>query len=170
MRIDSRAPARGAQHGSAQELVDAHLMAFPSRLEPHQNIRVESDGERLFNQAMKYSDNGGAPVAHLPMFRILASSEIKVRLQRELDAGTQKYYPEESNYGRDAELFSDCLYDRRCAGDHAALTVSFKPMALVTATSVDRRGFPRSNKARYRLSRSMPAALATLAMPCAIAR
>lgn len=97
MRIDSRAPARGAQHGSAQELVDAHLMAFPSRLEPHQNIRVESDGERLFNQAMKYSDNGGAPVAPLSVFRIFASSEIKARLHREPDAGTDEYHPEESN-------------------------------------------------------------------------
>jgi hypothetical protein len=47
----------------------------------------------------------------------------------------------------------------------AASTVSFKPIALVTATRVESRGFPRSDKARYRLSRSMPAALATLAKP-----
>ena len=42
-------------------------------------------------------------------------------------------------------------------------TVSFNPTALVTATRVERRGFPWIDKARYRLSRSMPAALATLA-------
>ncbi len=45
-----------------------------------------------------------------------------------------------------------------------ASTVSFNPTALVTATSVESRGFPLADKARYRLSRSMPAALATLAM------
>ena len=34
---------------------------------------------------------------------------------------------------------------------------------MVTATSVDKRGFPRTDSARYRLSRSIPAALAILA-------
>src|SRR6266852_4799636 len=52
----------------------------------------------------------------------------------------------------------------------AASTVSLNPIALVTATSVDRRGLPWTDNARYRLSRSMPAALATLAMPWAWAR
>jgi hypothetical protein len=47
----------------------------------------------------------------------------------------------------------------------ASSTVSFSPTALVTATSVESRGFPRRDKARYKLSRSIPAALATLAMP-----
>src|SRR6266566_6531982 len=46
-----------------------------------------------------------------------------------------------------------------------ASTVSFSPTALVTATSVDSRGFPLADRARYRLSRSTPAALATLAIP-----
>src|SRR6266849_4125367 len=44
-------------------------------------------------------------------------------------------------------------------------TVSFNPTALVTPNRVESRGFPRADKTRYRLSRSMPAALATLAMP-----
>src|SRR5712692_10304071 len=47
----------------------------------------------------------------------------------------------------------------------SASTVSFSPTALVTATRVERRGFPRADKARYRLSRSIPAALATFATP-----
>jgi hypothetical protein len=42
---------------------------------------------------------------------------------------------------------------------------NFNPTALVTATRVDSRGFPRVDKARCRPSRSTPAALATLAMP-----
>ena len=46
-----------------------------------------------------------------------------------------------------------------------ASTVSFKPIAFVTATSVDKRGLPCADSARYRLSRSIPAALATLATP-----
>jgi hypothetical protein len=49
---------------------------------------------------------------------------------------------------------------------HRALsTVSFNPTARVTATSVESRGFPFADKARYKLSRSIPAALATLAIP-----
>src|SRR5580692_1087663 len=60
----------------------------------------------------------------------------------------------------------DFLYGRSRRQSHGAVsTVSFKPTALVTATRVESRGFPRTDKARYRLSRSMPAALATLAMP-----
>ena len=51
------------------------------------------------------------------------------------------------------------------AYDCRASTVSFSPTALVAATRVGRRGFPRTDKARYRLSRSMPAVLATLVMP-----
>src|SRR5712692_2982351 len=47
----------------------------------------------------------------------------------------------------------------------SASTVSFSPTALVTATRVESRGLPRADKARYRLSRSIPAALATLARP-----
>src|SRR4029077_5160273 len=50
-----------------------------------------------------------------------------------------------------------------------ASTVSLRPMAFVTATSVESRGLPCTDKARYRLSRSMPAALATLAIPWACA-
>jgi hypothetical protein len=52
-----------------------------------------------------------------------------------------------------------------CARLRAVSTVSFNPTALVTATSVESRGFPRSDNSRYRLSCSTPAALATLAMP-----
>lgn len=64
-----------------------------------------------------------------------------------------------------------CSYRRRPEGAiDAALTVSFRPMARVTAASVDKRGLPRGDSARYRLSRSIPAALATLATPCACAR
>ena len=44
-------------------------------------------------------------------------------------------------------------------------TVSFSPIALVTATSVDHLGLPRADSARYRLSRSTPAAFATFATP-----
>jgi hypothetical protein len=51
----------------------------------------------------------------------------------------------------------------------AASTVSLKPTALVTATSVDNRGFPRADNSRCRLSRSMPAAVATFATPLASA-
>ena len=47
----------------------------------------------------------------------------------------------------------------------AASTVSSRPIAFVTATSVERRGLPRGDSARYRLSRSIPAALATFAIP-----
>src|SRR4051812_23200389 len=47
----------------------------------------------------------------------------------------------------------------------AASTVSFRPIALVTATSVDSLGLPFCESARYKLSRSIPAALATLAIP-----
>jgi hypothetical protein len=40
---------------------------------------------------------------------------------------------------------------------HRALsTVNFNPTARVTATSVESRGFPFADKARYKLSRSMP--------------
>jgi hypothetical protein len=39
----------------------------------------------------------------------------------------------------------------------SASTVSFNPTALVTATSVESRGFLRTDKVRYGLSRSMPA-------------
>jgi hypothetical protein len=52
-------------------------------------------------------------------------------------------------------------------GYQAASTVSRSPIAFVTASKVERRGLPRADNARYRLSRSIPAALATLAMPCA---
>src|SRR5258707_12498095 len=47
-----------------------------------------------------------------------------------------------------------------CAGS----TVSLRPMALVTATSVDRRGVPLTDNGRQRVSRASPAALAALAM------
>ena len=62
----------------------------------------------------------------------------------------------------DIQIISDTRFFRLW---RAASTVSFKPTALVTATSVESRGFPRADNARYKLSRSMPAALATLAMP-----
>ena len=44
-------------------------------------------------------------------------------------------------------------------------TVSFRPIALATANKVDSRGLPRGESARYKLSRSIPACLATLASP-----
>src|ERR1700722_3349178 len=54
---------------------------------------------------------------------------------------------------------------RRAPLYRAFSTVNFNPTALVTATRVATRGLPFGDSTRYKFSRSMPAILATLAIP-----
>ena len=52
---------------------------------------------------------------------------------------------------------------------YGRVTSSFNPVARTTGASVDQRGLPFKDSMRYRLSRGIPACLATSDIPCASA-
>src|SRR5208282_3617433 len=56
-------------HGAAQELIDASLIAAAFGLEPGENIGVETNSHRLLYRAIKFADNGPAPIRNLPDVR-----------------------------------------------------------------------------------------------------